>query len=217
MLLLHRWQRQQMWLCCALCFRQPKMTRYHRFTDPLCADVCILVCRGLQQARLSSLEGCTVSNRGQRPRIAATHSVSAWRAVRPRRWRREPPRRRRTLSYRWSRRHAPLPRKGGCLSFKAARAASSPQNIFHTQRPFSVLTLLAFGDEKYYICTEIWEEPRLPPFFVTFPLKTGVLGAHPGKICLPLILICLLLILIRGRQRKIMRRVGKIGRRKVFR
>ena len=59
-----------MWLCCALCFRQPKMTRYHRFTDPLCADVCILVCRGLQQARLSSLEGCTVSNRGQRPRIA---------------------------------------------------------------------------------------------------------------------------------------------------
>ena len=81
-----------MWLCCALCFRQPKMTRYHRFTDPLCADVCILVCRGLQQARLSSLEGCTVSNRGQRPRIAATHSVSAWRAVRPRRWRREPQR-----------------------------------------------------------------------------------------------------------------------------
>ena len=97
MLLLNRWQRQQMWLCCALCFRQPKMTRYHRFSDPLCADVCILVCRGLQQARLYSLEGCTLSNRGQRPRIAATHSVSAWRAVRPRRWRREPPRRRRTL------------------------------------------------------------------------------------------------------------------------
>ena len=66
--------------------------------------------------------------------------------------------------------------------------------IFHTQRPFSVLTLLAFGDEMYYICIEIWEEPRLPPFFVTFPLKTGVLGAHPGKICLPLILICLPLI-----------------------
>ena len=69
------------------------------------------------------------------------------------------------------------------------------QNIFHTQSPFSVLTLLAFGYEKYYICTEIWEEPRLPPFFVTFPLKTGVLEAHPGKI---------------------MRRVGKIGRQKVF-
>ena len=68
----------------------------------------------------------------------------------------------------------------------------------------------------YYICTEIWEEPRLPPFFVTFPLKSGVLEAHPGKICLPLILICLPLVLIRGRQRKIMRRVGKIGRRKVF-
>ena len=27
----------------------------------------------------------------------------------------------------------------------------------------------------YYICTEIWEEPRLPPFFVTFPLKTAIL------------------------------------------
>ena len=68
----------------------------------------------------------------------------------------------------------------------------------------------------YYICIEIWEEPRLPPFFVTFPLKTAILersqeklGAHPVK-------ICLLLILIRGRQSKIMRRVGKIGRRKVF-
>ena len=59
--------------------------------------------------------------------------------------------------------------------------------IFHTQGSFSVLTLLAFGDEKYYICTEIWEEPRLPPFFVTFPLKSGILGAHLGKICLPLI------------------------------
>ena len=46
--------------------------------------------------------------------------------------------------------------------------------IFHTQGVISVLTLLAFGDEKYYICTEIWEEPRLPPFFVTFPLKSGI-------------------------------------------
>ena len=89
-------------------------------------------------------------------------------------------------------------------------------NFFHTQRPFSVLTLLALGDEMYYICIEIWEEPRLPPFFVTFPLKTGVLGAHPVKICLPLILICLPLILIWGRQRKTARRIGKIGRRKVF-
>ena len=46
--------------------------------------------------------------------------------------------------------------------------------IFSTPKAvFSVLTLLAFGDEMYYICTEIWEEPRLLPFFVTFPLKTG--------------------------------------------
>ena len=44
----------------------------------------------------------------------------------------------------------------------------SLQNIFHTQSPFSVLTLLAFGDEMYYICTEIWEEPRLPPFLSLF-------------------------------------------------
>ena len=49
-----------------------------------------------------------------------------------------------------------------------------PSHIFHTQGGFSVLTLLAFGDEMYYICTEIWEEPRLPPFFVTFPLKSGI-------------------------------------------
>ena len=45
--------------------------------------------------------------------------------------------------------------------------------IFHTQGVISDLTLLAFDDEMYYICTEIWEEPRLPPFFVTFPLKLG--------------------------------------------
>ena len=49
-----------------------------------------------------------------------------------------------------------------------------PSHFFHTQGGFSVLTLLAFGDEMYYICTEIWEEPRLPPFFVTFPLKSGI-------------------------------------------
>ena len=90
------------------------------------------------------------------------------------------------------------------------------QNIFHTQCPFSVLTLLAFGDEKYYICIEIWEEPRLPPFFVTFPLKTAILGAHLGKICLPLILICLPQIFLSLPLSKTKRRVGKIRRRKVF-
>ena len=49
-----------------------------------------------------------------------------------------------------------------------------PSHFFHTQSPFSVLTLLAFEDGMYYICTEIWEEPRLPLFFVTFPLKSGI-------------------------------------------
>ena len=33
-----------------------------------------------------------------------------------------------------------------------------------------------------------------PPFFRHFPFKIGDLEAHPGKICLPLILISLLLI-----------------------
>ena len=37
-----------------------------------------------------SLEGCTVSNPGQRPGIACSEKIIAWRAVRPRRWRREP-------------------------------------------------------------------------------------------------------------------------------
>ena len=55
-----------------------------------------------------------------------------------------------------------------------------------------------------------------PPFFRHFPFKIGVLEAHPGKICLPLVFLCLPQILIRGRQSKIMCRIGKIGRRKVF-
>ena len=68
----------------------------------------------------------------------------------------------------------------------------------------------------YYICIEIWEEPRLLPFFVTFPLKTGILGAHLGKICLPQILICLPQIFLSLPLSKTKRRVGKITRRKVF-
>ena len=55
-----------------------------------------------------------------------------------------------------------------------------------------------------------------PPFFRHFPFNNAVLGAHPGKICLLLIFLCLLLFLFIVRQRKIARRVGKIGRRKVF-
>ena len=90
------------------------------------------------------------------------------------------------------------------------------ENLFHTQRPFSVLTLLAFGDEKYYICIEIWEEPRILPFFVTSPLKTGILGAHLGKISLPLIFLSLPLIFLSLPLSKTKCRVGKIWRRKVF-
>ena len=55
-----------------------------------------------------------------------------------------------------------------------------------------------------------------PPFFRHFPFKNRDLGAHPGKICLLLILICLPLILICLPLSKTKRRVGKIGRRKVF-
>ena len=43
-------------------------------------------------------------------------------------------------------------------------ASRFTSKIFHTQGGFSVLTLLAFGNEMYYICIEIWEEPRLPLF-----------------------------------------------------
>ena len=43
----------------------------------------------VQQKHLS-LEGYTVSNPGQRPGIACSEKIIAWRAVRPRRWRREP-------------------------------------------------------------------------------------------------------------------------------
>ena len=59
--------------------------------------------------------------------------------------------------------------------------SSTSHFVFHTQGGFSVLTLLAFGDEKYYICIEIWEEPRLPPFFCHFPFKIGVFRSASGK------------------------------------
>ena len=55
-----------------------------------------------------------------------------------------------------------------------------------------------------------------PPFFRHFPFKNGDLGAHPGKICLPLILISLLQIFLSLPLSKTKRRVGKIWRRKVF-
>ena len=55
-----------------------------------------------------------------------------------------------------------------------------------------------------------------PPFFRHFPFKIGDLEAHPGKICLPLILICLPQIFLSLPLSKTKRRVGKIRRRKVF-
>ena len=45
-----------------------------------------------------SLEGYTVSNLGRSPGLVGCKERLAWRAIRPRRWRREPQRRRRTLS-----------------------------------------------------------------------------------------------------------------------
>ena len=44
------------------------------------------------QQKCLSLEGYTVSNPGQRPGIARGKERLAWRAIRPRRWRREPQR-----------------------------------------------------------------------------------------------------------------------------
>ena len=69
----------------------------------------------------------------------------------------------------------------------------------------------------YYICTEIWEEPRLPPFFVTFPLKTGVLGAHIRKTrCASRKNWVRIQEKLGAHPGKTARRVGKITRRKVF-
>ena len=119
----------------------------------------------------------------------------------------------------------PTARKRGCETElfvptgserNSIRTPERPQNFSTPNAPFSVLTVLAFGDEMHYICIEKREKPRLLPFFVTFPLKTGVLGAHPGKICLPLILICLPQIFLSLPLSKTKRRVGKIWRRKVF-
>ena len=120
------------------------------------------------QQHYLSLEGYTVSNPGQRPGIVEGKEILAWKAVRQRRWRR---------SRRAGGAHTPKD-EADCMHLYREKGVVIPskrlQNIFHTQRPFSVLTLLAFGYEMYYICIEIWEEPRLPPFFVTFPLKSGI-------------------------------------------
>ncbi|WP_235387297.1 hypothetical protein, partial [Prevotellamassilia timonensis] len=48
----------------------------------------------------------------------------------------------------------PLKDEADCMHLYREKVLSflqSTKKIFHTQRPFSVLTLLAFGDEKYYI------------------------------------------------------------------
>ena len=119
------------------------------------------------QQHYLSLEGYTVSNPGQRPGIVEGKEILAWKAVRQRRWRR---------SCRAEGAHFPNDEADGMHLYreKGESFLQSASKIFHTQRPFSVLTLLALGDEMYYICIEIWEEPRLPPFFVTFPLKSGI-------------------------------------------
>ena len=85
----------------------------------------------------------------------------------------------------------------------------------HPRRFFGFNTSCFWQRKVLYLCRDMGGASA-PPFFRHFPFKIGDLGAHPEKICLPLIFICLPQILIRGRQSNIMRRVGKIGRRKVF-
>ena len=89
------------------------------------------------------------------------------------------------------------------------------QNFPHPRRFFGFNTSCFWRRNVLYLYRDMGGASA-PPFFRHFPFKNGDFGAHPGKICLPLIFICLPQILIRGRQRKTMCRVGKIGRRKVF-
>ena len=55
-----------------------------------CSGATLAVSDTLYRQRYHSLEGYTVSNPGQRPGIVGGKEKLAWRAVRPRRWRREP-------------------------------------------------------------------------------------------------------------------------------
>ena len=90
------------------------------------------------------------------------------------------------------------------------------QNFPHPTPFFSFNTSCFWRRNVLYLYRDMGGASA-PPFFRHFPFKIGDLEAHPGKICLPLIFICLPLILIRGRQRKTMRRIGKIGGRKCSR
>ena len=90
------------------------------------------------------------------------------------------------------------------------------QNFPHPRRYFGFNTSCFWRRNVLYLYRDMGGASA-PPFFRHFPFKNGDLEAHPGKICLPLIFLCLPLILIKGRQSKTARRIGKIGRRKVFR
>ena len=75
------------------------------------------------------------------------------------------------------------------------------QNFPHP-RPFFGFNTSCFWRRNVLYLYRDMGGASAPPFFRHFPFKIGDLEAHPGK--------------IRGRQRKTMRREGKIGRRKVF-
>ena len=91
-----------------------------------------------------------------------------------------------------------------------------PKHFPHPRRFFGFNTSCFWRRKVLYLYRDMGGASA-PPFFRHFPFKIGVLEAHPGKFCLPLVFLCLPQILIRGRQSKIMRRIGKITRRKVFR
>ena len=88
--------------------------------------------------------------------------------------------------------------------------------IFPHPRRFFGFNTSCFWQRKVLYLYRDMGGASAPPFFRHFPFKNAVLGAHLGKICLPLILICLLQIKISLLLSKTTRRVGKIGRRKVF-
>ena len=67
------------------------------------------------------------------------------------------------------------------------------QNFPHPRRFFGFNTSCFWQRNVLYLYRDMGGASA-PPFFRHFPFKNGDLGAHPGKICLPLIFLCLPLI-----------------------
>ena len=90
------------------------------------------------------------------------------------------------------------------------------QNFPHPKRYFGFNTSCFWRRNVLYLYRDMGGASA-PPFFRHFPFKIGDLEAHPGKIRGRQRKIRGRQRKIWGRERKTMRRIGKIGRRKVFR